>query len=507
MIKRLLRSSLIISLFWVVSFSSIAASTDVISQSKVKTPNFIIMYIDDLGYADLGPYQNGKLATPSIDKLVNAGQSWTNFYTSASVCSPSRGALLTGNLPVRTGLYGNHLAVLWPGSETGMPAEQETLAEALKQHGYTTGMFGKWHLGDAPAFLPTRHGFDEWLGIPYSNDMDWTVGEITSTNVNADLSVSHKKWEKAGPIYRKQLLAPRVEDWNVPLMRSVVNADQSYTDSIIERPANQALYTQRFTHESVRFINQSVNDDKPFFLFLSHSMVHVPLFRSPQFVGKSALGLYGDVLEEIDWSVGQIMQALEDKQIENNTYLVFTSDNGPWLTFAPDHAGSAGPLRGGKGQTYDGGMRVMTFFKGPGIKPGLVSEMGMDTDLFNTVLKLANIPPKSGAVDSYDLSATLTADAPSPRKFVPFYRNSTLRAFRLGNQKLHFVTNDEFGGPTTVHEPPILIDLVSDIGETTDLAAAQPQDVERLKQRAAEFKASIPIAPAIFDLQKGVQFQ
>ena len=476
-----------------------------LSYAQAKNPNFIIIYIDDLGYGDLGLYQDSKINAPSIDKLVNTGQSWTNFYVSASVCSPSRGALLTGNLPVRTGLYGNRLAVLWPGSQTGMPAEQQTLAETFKEHNYATAMFGKWHLGDAPEFLPTRHGFDEWLGIPYSNDMDWTIGEITSTNVNSDLSISHEKWKKAGPIYVKQLLNPTLDDWNVPLMHSVSNADESYTDSIIQRPADQTLYTQRFTNESLRFIDQSVKADKPFFVFLSHSMVHVPLFRSPAFVGKSALGLYGDVLEEIDWSVGEILKALKEKQIEDNTYIVFTSDNGPWLTYAPEHAGSAGPLRGGKGQTYEGGMRVMTLFKGPQIKSGVVKALGMDTDIFNTFLNLANIPSKQSAVDSYDLSETLIGNSASPRDFVPFYRNSTLRAFRLGNQKLHFVTNDKFGGPTTDHEPPILIDLVNDIAENNDLSATSPQAVKAIQQRVAEFQASITIAPSIFDRQKEKQ--
>ncbi|MEZ7984272.1 MAG: sulfatase-like hydrolase/transferase [Pseudomonadales bacterium] len=308
--------------------------------------------------------------------------------------------------------------------------------------------------------------------------------------------------EKSWPIYVKQLLNPTLDDWNVPLMHSVSNADQSYTDSIIQRPADQTLYTQRFTNESLRFIEQSVKADKPFFVFLSHSMVHVPLFRSPAFAGKSALGLYGDVLEEIDWSVGEILKALKEKQIEDNTYIVFTSDNGPWLTYAPEHAGSAGPLRGGKGQTYEGGMRVMTLFKGPHIKTGIVTALGMDTDIFNTFLNLANIPSKPSAVDSYDLSETLIGNSASPRNFVPFYRNSTLRAFRLGNQKLHFVTNDKFGGPTTDHEPPILIDLVNDIAENNDLSATSPQAVKAIQQRVAEFQASISIAPSIFDQQK-----
>ncbi|MAV75046.1 MAG: arylsulfatase [Cellvibrionales bacterium] len=480
-------------------------SLSVAMGAQPKSPNFIIIYVDDLGYGDLGLYQDQRLITPAIDELVATSQSWTDFYVSASVCSPSRGALLTGNLPVRSGLYGDRIAVLWPDSQTGMPASQITLPEQLKQYNYATAMFGKWHLGDAPEFLPTRHGFDEWLGIPYSNDMDWAVGDITSATVNSNLSTSADKWKIVSPVYQHQLRHPKVSDWNVPLIKSLVNVDQSYTDMVVQRPVDQTIFTQRFTEQSVDFIQRATQQQQPFFLFLSHSMVHVPLFRSPAFAGKSALGLYGDVLEEIDWSVGQIMQTLKTQGIKDNTYVLFTSDNGPWLTYAPEHAGTAKPLRGGKGQTFEGGMRVMTFFSGPDIEPGRVSELGMDTDIYNTFMGLAGLKSQTTAVDSYDLSATLTSQTPSPRKFVPFFRNSTLRAFRYQDHKLHFITNQVFLGPTTTHQPPLLIDLKNDIGETTDIASQHPEILAEIQRQVTRFRLTTPIAPSIFDLQKGPQ--
>ena len=470
--------------------------------NEVSPPNFILIYIDDLGYGDLGPYQDSRLKTPAIDKLMQEGQTWTNFYTSASVCSPSRGALLTGNLPVRSGMYGNRLAVLWPGSSTGMPAKQITLAEQFKIHNYETAMFGKWHLGDSKEFLPTRHGFDEWYGIPYSNDMDWTIGDITSTNINSDLSTSAEKWQKVGGVYQDRLRNPNLSDWNVPIIRSRVKSDGNYEDSIVERPADQRFYTKRFTNESLNFIDKSVKKEKPFFIFLSHSMVHVPLFRSPEFKSHSNLGLYGDVLEEIDWSVGQVLRKLRDKGVEDNTYIVFTSDNGPWLTYAPDHAGNAGPLRGGKGQTYEGGMRVMTFFRGPKIQSGVVDELGTDTDIFNTFLNLAGFDSIHSAQDSYDLSDTLISNSPSPRDFVPFFRNSTLRAFRYKNNKLHFVTDEIFLGPRTEHNPPLLINLENDISEQFNVANEDVAIYKEIKEKVEEFRINLTIAPSIFDKQK-----
>ena len=292
--------------------------------TQKKRPNFIIIYIDDLGYSDLGIFSDQKLNTPAIDQLVASGQSWTDFYATSSVCSPSRGALLTGNLPVRSGLYGDQISVFWPGSAKGIPQEYITLPEIFQQNDYATAIFGKWHLGDASFALPTRHGFDEWLGIPYSNDMDWEVEGITSTNIFQEPALVGKKWEIVGPILNQRIMHPQNSDWHVPLQRSVRISNNSFNDEIIERPADQTQLSQRYTKESIEFIRRTANAKKPFFLLLSHSMPHVPLFSSQPFVNKSVKGLYGDVLEEIDWSLGAVMRALEKAHIVDNTYIAFS---------------------------------------------------------------------------------------------------------------------------------------------------------------------------------------
>lgn len=467
---------------------------------KNVAPNFIIIYVDDLGYADLGIYADPKLKTPAIDQLVASGQSWTDFYATSSVCSPSRGALLTGNLPVRSGLYGDQISVFWPGSKTGISPEQTTLPEVFQQHQYATGIFGKWHLGDADHALPTRHGFDEWVGTPYSNDMDWNVDDITSANIFLDPALTAAKWDKVGPILNHRILHPKVADWQVPLERSRRAKDGSYEDAVIERPADQTKLTQRYTQESINFIQRAADAKKPFFLLLSHSMPHVPLFRSKSFVNKSATGLYGDVMEEIDWSLGSIMATLREQGIAENTYLVFTSDNGPWLRYN-DHGGSAGPLREGKGTTFEGGVRVMTIFAGPNIQSGTVNALGMQTDIYNTFLSLAAITPSTEALDSYDLSQTLTKGGDSPRRFVPYYSGSELRAFRVGTKKLHFVTSAPFGAERVVHEPPQLIDLDNDIGEAQDVALEQPEAVALVQREKMLFLKDLQVKASILDRQ------
>jgi len=486
----------------VLVFSSLTACSmpdTLMLSNKREMPNFIIIYVDDLGYGDLGIYATKKLTTPAIDKLVKSGQSWTNFYSSAAVCSPSRGALLTGNLPVRSGLYGSRLNVMWPGALRGIPDSLETIAETFKKNNYKTGIFGKWHLGDAPESLPTRHGFDEWIGIPYSNDMDWSIGDINSTNVFSDLSTSAVKWKEVGDIYQLQMRNPKNSDWNVPLIRSVKAAYNPPQDKIIERPVNQSLLTKKLTEESVSFMRRTVGNNKSFFLFISHSLIHVPLFRSSEFEGKSSYGLFGDVLLELDWSVGVILAELEHLDIGDDTYVVFTSDNGPWLGYAPEQAGSAGPLRGGKGQVYEGGMRVMTIFKGPEIKPGIVSDLAMDTDIYNTFLSLAGIEPNTDAQDSMDLSGTLKFDKRGPRDFIPYYNNSKLAAFRFKNFKLHFARKGTSGKSDS---PAYLFDLDTDVGENRNLADTRDQELANVLQLAEKFKASVKIRPSVFDLQK-----
>ena len=340
-----------------------------------RKPNFVIIFADDLGYGDLGCYGHPSIRTPNLDRMAAEGQRWTDFYVGASVCTPSRAALLTGRLPIRNGMCSDRRRVLFPDSAKGLPASEVTLAEALKPRGYTTAAIGKWHLGHLPQYLPTNNGFDSYFGIPYSNDMD-RVG---------------------GPRGDAAFFDPKVEYWNVPLMRD---------EEIIERPANQNTITKRYVEEAVQFIEKS--KDKPFFLYLAHSLPHVPLFTSDEFRDTSPRGLYGDVVEEIDAGVGRILKTLKDQGIAENTYVVFTSDNGPWLTYK-QHGGSAGLLREGKGSTYEGGMREPCIMWWPGtIKPAEINDIGATMDLYTTMIKLAGGEvPTDRVVDGLDLRPVL----------------------------------------------------------------------------------------------------
>ena len=323
---------------------------------KAPLPNFIIIFTDDQGYGDLGCFGHPTIKTPNLDRMAVEGQKWTSFYVAANVCTPSRAALMTGRLPIRSGMYSDKRRVLFPDSDDGLPQSEITIARHLKQKGYRTAAIGKWHLGHLPAYLPTSHGFDSYLGIPYSNDMD-RVNDIAAKEAFAH---------------------PRIEYFQVPLMRDT---------TVIQRPADQNTIVKRYTQEAIKIIKESKK--KPFFLYMAHSLPHVPLFASKDFLGTSERGLYGDVIEEIDWSVGQILAALKQEGLDKNTYVVFTSDNGPWALFN-EQGGSAGLLFGNKGTSYEGGVRVPTIFWGPGrVKPGVISGLGSTLDLLPTFGKLA----------------------------------------------------------------------------------------------------------------------
>ena len=308
-----------------VLLAAMSASADnrVSSTLSATSPNIVIFFADDLGYGDLGSFGHPYIRTPNIDTLAANGQRWTDFYVAAPVCSPSRAALLTGRLPVRSGLYGNTIRVYFPDEPGGLPQSEVTLAEALRDSGYATGMFGKWHLGDAPHALPTRHGFDEWIGVPYSNDMNW-VGEPGFEDL-VKLSMRGNAAEQAAVYARRgaKYANPKAEDFAAPLMFSHAT-DEGFSDRV-EQPTDQALLTQRATDAAVDFIQRSASG--PFFLYLPYSMPHTPLFRSDAFAGHSLGGRYGDV-EEIDASVGAIHDAIEAAGVLDNTLIVFTSDNG-----------------------------------------------------------------------------------------------------------------------------------------------------------------------------------
>lgn len=419
--------------------------------------NFIILFADDLGYGDLGVYGHPTIRTPRLDKMANEGQKWTNFYVGASVCTPSRAALLTGRLPVRSGMTSRVNRVLFPDSKNGLPAEEITLAEQLKKAGYATACVGKWHLGSKEQYLPTNNGFDYYYGIPYSNDMD-NVADFQAIGGYMNF------WKTAA---RKD-----INMFQVPLMRNT---------EIIERPANQHTITKRYTDESIKFINE--HKGSPFFLYLAYNLPHVPLFASKEFEGTSPRGLYGDVVEEIDYNVGRVLDTLAAMGLAENTIVVFTSDNGPWLIMNQE-GGSAGLLRNGKGSTWEGGMREPCIFWSPGnIKPGLVTGIGTTMDLFTTFSTLAGVAiPDDRVIDGIDISATLFENAPSPRNEMFYYRGDWLYAVRVGDYKAHFITQEAYEPEVTRHDPPLLYNVNVDPSEQFDIAADYPEVIEQINE-------------------------
>jgi arylsulfatase A len=422
-----------------------------------RPPNLVILLADDLGYGDLGCYGHPSIRTPNLDRMAAEGLRFTDFYSAAPVCTPSRAALLTGRLPVRSGMTSDTRRVLFPNSTGGLPREEVTIAEALKTKGYATACVGKWHLGHhRPEQLPMGQGFDSYFGIPYSNDMD---------------AVRARPQGAAGT-------GPGgIERWNVPLMRD---------EKIIERPADQATLTKRYTDEALEFMARSGKESKPFFLYLAYTMPHVPLFASSEFAGKSPRGLYGDVVEQIDHSVGRVLEFLREQKLAENTLVVFSSDNGPWL-IKNQNGGSAGLLREGKGSTWEGGMRVPCVAwwpgrikRGPGgrLERGVASQM----DLFPTALALASVElPADRPIDGRDLSATLFERQPPPAdRALFYYRDSQLYAVRKGRWKAHYVTRPGYGRDEPKrHERPMLFDLLQDPSERFDLAAGdKSKDVD-----------------------------
>ena len=433
------------------------------AQSPAKPPNFIILSADDLGYGDLSAYGHPTLHTPQLDRMAAEGQRWTNFYVAAPVCTPSRAAILTRRLPTRSGMTSKKSRVLFPDSHHGIPASEVTLAELLKSRGYRTAHIGKWHLGHLPDYLPTRHGFDYYYGIPYSNDMD-------PTPESTKLTRKQRFWD------------PRIEYFNIPLMRNT---------EVVERPADQRTITKRYTEEAIRFFRQQPSE--PFFIYLAYNLPHVPLFRSKDFEGRSRRGLYGDVVEEIDWSAGQILDALNTAGLAQNTIVVFTSDNGPWLPY-DDHGGSAGLLREGKGSTWEGGMRVPGIVWGPGrIAKGIVHEMGSSLDLLPTFAAMAGAKtdPKI-PLDGYDLTPVLQGKGKSPRQEMFFYRDDELFALRVGDYKLHWATQPGYNQPQPDrHASPLLFHLGVDPGEQWNVAAEHPDIVAAIEKRAAAHRATV----------------
>jgi arylsulfatase A-like enzyme len=435
------------------AIASLAPADPAVAQDT--PPNLVIIFVDDLGYGDLGSYGHPTILTPNLDRMADEGMRFTQFYTAASVCTPSRAGLLTGRYPVRTRLVRGFIPgrVLFPDDQTGLPSSEVTIAEVLKTRGYATLAVGKWHLGHLPEFLPTSNGFDGYLGIPYSNDMDFVPGE------------------NGEPGY-----------WNVPLMRDT---------TVIERPAVQETLTKRYTEESVRFIRDHAED--PFFLYLAHTMPHIPLFNSTEFDSVSARGLYGDVVEEIDWSVGRILSTLEEIGIAGNTLVVFTSDNGPWLV-QREHGGSAGLLRDGKGTTWEGGMRVPMIAWWPGSVPGGETslELAATMDLLPTAASLSGADLPDRKLDGYDLMPVLLGQGTSERDFLAYYRDDRVYAVRSGPWKAHFFTQTEYpAGPLMEHDPPQLYNVEHDPSERFDVSADHPAVIEMIRAKLEAHEATV----------------
>ena len=419
-----------------------------------KTPNVIIILLDDMGYGDLSVTGANGYKTPNIDRLCAEGMRFTHYYCPQAVSSASRAGLLTGCYPNRIGFFG----ALGPGAKIGIASTEQTIADVLKKKDYACGAIGKWHLGHHPVFLPTRHGFDEYYGLPYSNDM-WP---------------SHPQNPTGYPPL------PMIE--NERIVNPEVTAD------------DQAQITTQYTERAVRFIEK--NKNKPFFLYLAHTMPHVPLFVSDKFKGKSEQGMYGDVMMEIDWSVGEILKTLIKNGIDKNTLIIFTSDNGPWINYG-NHAGSTGGLREAKGVTYEGGQRVPCLMRWPEMIPAgtVCNRLASSIDLLPTIARICGAPLPPLTIDGIDISALMSGDdSANPRPyFLYYYQRNNLEAVRndrfklilphLGRSYVGFLPgNDGQAGQVNERhqENLALYDLRRDPGERYDVQSQYPEVIAEL---------------------------
>lgn len=444
------------------------------AEKKTTPPNVIIILTDDQGYGDLGCYGAEKIATPHLDQMAAEGVKMTSFYAASSVCSPSRAALLTGRMPKRVGVPG----VFFPYSTTGLSPQEVTMAELLKTQGYRTAIVGKWHLGHRKEFLPLNQGFDSYLGIPYSNDMSIApeleiapdvnlIGNMTVDQLNQDVVDCISDYKKV----RKK----------VPLMRD---------NLVIEYPVDQTTLTRRYTEEALKFIQ--ADSDQPFFLYLAHAMPHTPLHIEKARAGTSQGGLYGDVMEQIDWSVGKILTALKTRGLDQNTLVLFSSDNGPW-----PKGGSAGPFRGGKFSTYEGGHRVPAIFWGPGLlNGGRVSDaMASSMDVFPTIAHYSGATvPTDRIYDGADLSGVLMGASPSdPRSEFFYYVANTevIDGVRIGNWK-YLLRGHKLKNMDDV--TPRLFNLDEDPRERKNQLSQHPELAKKLEHRMQVFDAEVKAA-------------
>lgn len=434
----------------IISTLLLISPTALATAESAKSPNFIVIFCDDLGYGDLGCYGSTKNRTPHIDGLSKDGMRFTDFYSSSPVCTPSRASLMTGCYPRRVGMHEDYTGhwVLIPRSRRGLNPNEVTVAETLQNQGYATACIGKWHLGDQPQHLPTQHGFDEYFGIPYSNDM--------------------QRQERGDP--------------PLPLVQQT---------RVIEAPASQATLTQRYTQKAIEFIE--ANRARPFFLYLPHTFPHLPLFASPDFHGKSSNGRYGDSVEEIDWSTGEILRCLDELQLADNTLVIFTSDNGS----NGRNGGSNAPLAGAKGSTMEGGMRVPMIARWPGKIPAgsVCSQLATTMDVLPTFCSLAGAELPSQKIDGFDIWPLMSgqADAESRYEALFYYRRRQLQAIRWKDWKYHLPL--EKTHPNWTSPEPLgkgrsgkLVNLKTDVKEKKDIAAKHPEVMKQMRALVEQAK-------------------
>lgn len=440
-----------------------------------KRPNIVLIFADDLGYGDLGCFGSKTIRTPHLDRLAGQGRKFTSFMVASPVCTPSRAALLTGCYPKRVGM---HQHVLFPTSTKGLNPAEHTIADHLKTQGYATACFGKWHLGHLPEVLPTKQGFDVYFGIPYSNDMNHpdNKGRAPGGPNGMDLL-----WTDPTSTLTK---------WNTPLFEN---------EEIVELPVDQRTVTRRYTQKAIDFVKAT--RERPFFIYLPHSMPHIPLYVPDDVRDPDPKRAYVNTIEHLDAEIGRLLETLEETDLAGNTYVIFTSDNGPWLPFK-HHGGSAGPLRDGKGTTFEGGQRVPCIIRGPGVPAGTVcTELTGSLDVLPTLASLVNAPlPRERKIDGLDVSGLWLGTATkSPREeFLYYTAQGEVEGLRHGDWKM-LARKPAPPRPqqnTNAQQKPqeaelLLFNLNADVGEQTNVATTQPEIVSRLRARMDELDAEI----------------
>ena len=456
-----IRFSLILGFIYLYTGLLISEALD----NPEKKPNFIIIFADDQGYNDLSCFGSDTIKTPHLDLLAEQGRKFTSFYVASPVCTPSRAALLTGSYPRRIDM---EKGVIFPQDNHGLHTDELTIADMLKEAGYTTACIGKWHLGHRKPFLPTSQGFDTYYGIPYSNDMNHPDNSGKEAVLRRDES-----WKDQDTAWKR---------WKTPLMQD---------EAIIELPVNQRTITRRYTDRAIDFI--TANKETPFFLYLPHSMPHVPLFVPKEVVDPDPVNAYANTIEHMDTECGRLIEAVKGLGLSKNTYIIFTSDNGPWNgSWIPfnNHAGSAAPLRDGKGTTYEGGQRVPTIMWAPGRIPAGTQTSGIAAtiDLLPTIAAIIGVElnPR-GEIDGVDISDFIHGKNKSPRsEFLYYSRDGNIEGLRQGEWKLR-TSNNRNKKPATVE----LYNLVADIAERVNLAELHPSKVISLTKRMRELDAAI----------------